>query len=187
MENDKFTIQIGDVLVLQNKNPLSWLIRIFTRSDYSHTEVFIGEKYTVGSAIAGVRKVEFDPGDKKYAVMRHKKLLNGLSQEDKDYLLNRINSKIGTKYDFKFTFLYQPSKQFTYRWLKVNPDKFRKTKFYKKIIKPIKRLLDVGTFLADDKFACSEYTGWVLKLKRWDTLSPQDVFEHQELVKMFVV
>lgn len=149
-------LKTGDVLHCRNNRILSRLIRWATRSEWSHTAIFIevwGQPCVIEAQANGVNVKTFENWQKKYGYTYkvHRDMFIG---NDKAFS-KRAMSKAGvTGYDLVSLFIRQPWKIITGSWRK----------------KPNE----------GDKMYCSEYVAWCHRIIGHYQMSPDDLHEYLE-------
>lgn len=87
------------VLLFRGKGFVSWLIRVQTRSQYSHAAILVDDKWLYEAwQFEGVRKKEFD-WKKTEGIDFYE--INGLTPERKAKMLEYLESRLGNEYDYK--------------------------------------------------------------------------------------
>jgi uncharacterized protein YycO len=94
--------QIGDILMVRNKGPLSWIIRFITRSDWNHCGIFVSSNTIVEATFRGVFKSDIEKFTEKrnrfelfYEVFR----VRNIKQTETSTAGAFALSKVGAKYD----------------------------------------------------------------------------------------
>jgi hypothetical protein len=152
----KTQIKAGDVLHCSSSGWLGRKIQKFTKSEINHTAFAIdiwGELFIIDSQKDGTNPRKFDDWQKKYnySYIIHR---NINPEFDVKYYSKRAMSKSGkTPYDFFALFIHQPVFIWTGIWLGRNRKK------------------------AEKRMYCSEFVAWVLKIRKWWTYNPKDVYE----------
>ena len=167
------TLSTGDIIFIQNNHPIAWLIRLFTRSQWSHTaSILVLDKYVfvVEATILGVKMQPIQTHSfhkKKHAIGRK----GGIGEMGIVFAQFFLMRAVGKRYDLKYTLIYQPVYQITKRWLKRK----RKSRF----MQMLERILQIEGAGRRKYYACSELSADVIGL---DTkLSPQGLFESREI------
>ena len=91
----------GDIIMVKGESPISWLVKTFTNSPYSHCAMYIGdydgEVQLIESKYGGVKLVGLSKYDNvKYDIYRHKTAT--LDQLDTTCLW--LGSQLGSGYDY---------------------------------------------------------------------------------------
>lgn len=151
-------LSTGDVLHCQGERLISKLIRLFTKSRFSHTAICLrieGVLFVADSQRDGTHLRPFDDWMKKYSYkFEVMKLHTDTSGIYKASIKNRILDEIGTKsYDYWSLFWYHPRYILTGKW---------KGKRERK---------------GADKFYCSEFVSYCLDYDEWFKHDPQSLFE----------
>jgi uncharacterized protein YycO len=143
----------GDILHCTGKRLLSKLIRKFTKSQFSHTALFIeiwGQPYIIDAQKDGVNVRPWNEWVKEY----NYKIVAHRSQDtiDSHALSKRALTKVGhTAYDIESLLFRQPLKLLTGKW-DIKKDE-------------------------DNKMYCSEYVAWVYGVEKSYRMSPEDVYQ----------
>jgi hypothetical protein len=148
-------LKTGDILHCTGTRLISRLIMKSTRSEVSHTAIFIeiwGQPYIVDSQKDGTNARPYDEWVKKYnyeyTVHRNPNLT------DHHAFSIRAFSRVGvTAYDFESLFIRYPWKLLTGKW-RMRGEREEKRMF------------------------CSEYVAWVHGISHYYRLSPKEVKEH---------
>lgn len=150
-------LRIGDILFCRRKTLLSKLIRVFTKSRYSHTAIVVkkyGVTLIVESQMKGVEVKTYahwmDKYEYEYDVARP------IAIGNRRILTKRIFEKVGVeKYDFKLLMWDFPRYVLTGRWRGDNEEEANE----------------------NGRVTCSAFIAWIYEMKNWWKLSPQAVFE----------
>jgi len=143
----------GDIFNCTSKSIISKMIRWFTKSDYSHTAMFIeiwGQPFIIESQVDGVHIHTFDEWQKKYKY--NYVVMRGDTGDEKEFSI-RAMSLLGKKYDFKSLLLTQPIKLKTGIIINKKDGKL-------------------------DSLFCSEFIAWCYKIDDFQ-MSPEDLFRWQ--------
>ena len=146
-------LQNGDILICTSNRIIPRLIKLATKSKWTHTAQYFEVQGIAGIIEAQMDGINWKPlveWQKKYGyefiVYRRDRLIKV------DWLYDRAFSKAGcTGYDFVSFVLRQPWKLVTGKWK------------YKGDYREVKRMI------------CSEYTAWIYDIKGWWKLTPDDV------------
>jgi len=157
MKNDAH-INTGDVLHCQGSRFISKLIRLVTKSRFSHTAIAVrleGVLYIADSQRDGTHLRPFNDWEEKYKYQYEIHKINmhvrvGYQKEIKVKILDEIGTK---KYDYASLLYYYPRYIITGKW------KGKKLR------------------TASDKFYCSEFVAYCLDFDYWYRTSPQDLYE----------
>lgn len=153
MEN----LQTGDVLHCTGKRWISRAIRWWTKSEYSHTAMYLevwGQPYVVDAQKDGFNLRPYHKWIEKYDY-DYKVTRNPAAQDKKfrEELAKRALSKVGvTAYDFESLIFRQPYKIITGKWKQKRKE--------------------------EDRMYCSEAISWVHGVKESYKMSPQDFYEY---------
>lgn len=150
---DYSRLKTGDILHCSGTRVISKLIKAATRSEYSHTALFIwiwDSPYVIDAQKDGVNLRPFDEWMKEFnytiKVHRSSDVVNEKS------LATKALSKSGnTGYDFEGLLIRQPLKLVTGKW-KADPNK-------------------------EERMFCSEYVAWVYGIKDSYKMTPQELYE----------
>lgn len=115
-------IEIGDVLLVKGKGLVSFLVKLFTRSKYSHVALAVSNNRVIEidwKYRLQIRSIEHE----EYDVYR---LNRGLTNEETFIILSYVYSLIGSKYDFSKIFSLVFEILFSRRGKRIfdNPNKF---------------------------------------------------------------
>jgi hypothetical protein len=153
-------LKTGDILNCTGKKLLSKIIKMFTKSRFSHTAIFIeiwGEKFIMDAQKDGIQLRPFNQWIKKYdydfEVRRASFEINQTT------FSKRMTSRLGTQYDVKSLVIGQPIEIFTGKWVTDKHEDYTK------------------------KLYCSEFVAWCYGVEDFYKMSPQDVYEWQLLNK----
>jgi hypothetical protein len=156
-------LKTGDILNCTGKKLLSKIIKLFTKSRFSHTAIFIeiwGEQFIMDAQKDGIQLRPFKEWVKKYnydyEVRRAPYEINQVN------FSKRMTSRLGTPYDVKSLVIGQPIEIFTGKWITDKHEDYTK------------------------KLYCSEFVAWCYGVESYYKMSPQDVYEWQ-LLNMFNV
>lgn len=145
-------MKTGDIILCKRNTLISKLIRLWTKSDYSHTAMYINiwdQAYIIDAQIDGVNVRPFDKWleDYKYDYV----IFRNPNIDDYKSLSIKAMTKVGnTAYDFISLLFKQPFKIIFKKWNKSkNPE---------------------------DKMYCSEFVMWVHNVNESYKMSPQDVY-----------
>ena len=146
-------LKTGDILHCSGKRIISKLIKKFTKSEFSHSALFIeiwGQPYIIDAQKDGVNVRPLHEWQEMYnydiLVHRSSDLVN-----EKTFA-QRALTKVGhTAYDFEGLVLRQPVELLTGKWV----EKGDTTK----------------------RMYCSEYVAWVYGIEKAYRFSPQDLYE----------
>jgi hypothetical protein len=146
-------LKTGDILHCSGKKLLSRLIKKFTKSEFSHTALFIeiwGQPYVIDAQKDGVNLRPWDAWMKQYdydiVVHRSSDLV-----VEKTFA-QRALTKVGhTAYDFEGLLVRQPVELATGEWVEKGN--------------------------TTDRMYCSEYVAWVYGIEKAYRFSPQDLYE----------
>lgn len=149
-------LKTGDILNCTGNKLLSKLIRLFTKSEFSHTAIFIeiwGEPFIIDAQKDGTQLRPFnkwaDKYNYKYEVRRAPYELNVTN------FSKRMTSKLGTKYDVKSLVIGQPIEIFTGKWVTDKKEEYTK------------------------KMYCSEFVAWCYGIEDYYKMSPEDIYRWQ--------
>lgn len=147
-------MKTGDILFCSGKKLLSKLIRLFTKSEWSHTALFIeiwGQPYIIDAQKNGINVKEFNEWVKeygyKYEVRRSPKLI-----DEHTFSLKAMSKSGVTLYDFESLIIRQPLYLITRKWEEKKSE--------------------------DERMYCSEYVAWCHDVPEWFSMSPQDLYEY---------
>lgn len=146
-------LKTGDVLHCSGKKLISRLIKKATKSNYSHSAIFIeiwGQPYVIDAQKDGVNVRPWNDWLEMYdyniTVHRLTKLLNPTR------FAQRAMTRVGhTAYDFEGLLIRQPIELLTNRWIEKGD--------------------------TEKKMYCSEYVAWVYGVEKAYKFSPQDLYE----------
>lgn len=142
------------ILHCYRKTILSRLIRLFTKSIYSHTAVLFewyGVLYVIDAQKDGVKIRTFEDWTRKYGYGYDAHELTSDKYDITD-IVSRLRSKDGkTKYDVVSLVFRQPLELITDAWLEAN-DPY-------------------------DKMYCSELVAWAMRIREAYKMSPKDLFD----------
>jgi len=149
----KHLLKNGDILICTSNRIIPRIIKLATKSTWSHTAQYFEVEGVPGIIEAQMDGINWKPLDewaKKYnyefIIYRRKRMVR------LEYLYERAFDKAGcTGYDFVSFCLRQP--------LKLITGKFK----YRGDEREVKRMI------------CSEYTAWIYEIKDWWKLTPDDV------------
>lgn len=145
-------LQSGDILHCTRKTLLSWIIKKLTRSQFSHTALFLrieGIDFIIDAQKDGVNLRSFEQWMEKY---KYKFLISRPLKHKEAEIKSRAFSKIGvTAYDFQGLLIKSPLKLITGRWRKTKKEY--------------------------DKMFCSEFVAWCFQREYAYHMSPQDLYE----------
>lgn len=148
-------LKSGDILHCRRSTFLSWLIQKLTKSQFSHSALYInigGESFVVDAQKDGVNLRRFDLWMKKYKYSFIVSRPNEMTSQRKAIILNRIFKKIGvTNYDFVGLLYKSPWKLITGKW-KVGKNE-------------------------DNRMYCSEFVAYVYDFPFYYKLSPEDLYD----------
>lgn len=147
-------LQTGDILHCTGKGIISRMIMWATKSNFSHTAVFLeiwGQPYIIEAQKNGVNVKTLEEWQKKYnykyIVHRNPCLIN-----THRYSIRAMSIVGVTGYDFISLLLRQPLSLITGRWARER--------------KP------------EDKMYCSEYAMWTHGVSGSKRMTPQDAHDH---------
>jgi len=169
----KTEFKTGDIIFIQNNHPIAWLIRLFTRSAWSHTAsilVLDGYAFVVEATIFGVKMQPIETHSfwrKLHTIGR----LKGRGDTENSITQFFLMRAVGKRYDIAYTLIYQPIYQISKRWLK------RKNKG--KLVQILEHILQIDGTSKRKYYACSELSADVIGLDT--TLSPQGLYENREI------
>lgn len=86
------------ILCKGNKSPISALIRWFTKEEYSHCEIYIGNYHIIDAMPNGVKIREMDRSLGKFDAYRYTK---GISAKQGKMIEEFLQKALNSKYDFK--------------------------------------------------------------------------------------
>jgi uncharacterized protein YycO len=142
----------GDILHCSGKKKLAKIIKAFTKSQFSHTALFIeiwGQPYIIDAQIDGVNLRPWNEwADKyKYDFVVHR----SANEIDTKALSMRALTKVGhTGYDFESLLFKQPIELFTNTWQQKKNEQ--------------------------ERMYCSEFVAWVYGVERSYRFSPEDMY-----------
>ncbi|MDB5084083.1 MAG: hypothetical protein JWN30_969 [Bacilli bacterium] len=91
-------LQVGDLLFVRGNLKFSSLIKRFTKSDYSHVAVYVGNGAVVEALLLGkVRYTALSKYKSDYDVYRYKRQLTA---EQQFSIVHYLHAHIGTSYDY---------------------------------------------------------------------------------------
>jgi hypothetical protein len=144
-------LRTGDILHCKSKGLISFLISFFTKSDITHTALFIsvwGEPFIIDAQKDGVNLRPFDEWLKKYNYTYIVSRPIGIEEKS---LAFKAMKKLGiTGYDYVSLLLKYPIHFIFKKWLKNS----------------------------EQKMYCSEYVAWVLDIENYERLSPVDLYDY---------
>lgn len=164
MEN--LDLQTGDIILSQTNTLLSKIIRLFTRSISSHSEILVkvwDYKQVNGATGFGIRGSDLlhEIKKRKIIILRHKNYTNGISKESEKQLATRICSKLGTKYDFASLLYYQIIYQLFNKWIGKTEEK------------------------ALNRLYCFEYVAWCYNLPNWWKYTANSFLENKDFIIIY--
>lgn len=149
-------LKVGDILICRGTRIISKMIMKATRSQWSHSALYVeiwGQPSIIEAQKNGVNakpfKVWVDKWDYEYTIFRHRSEFN-----EKELSLRAFEKSGETGYDFISFIIRHP-------W-RLLGGKFK----YRGEDKESKRMI------------CSEYTSWVWNLPNWYSMTPQDQYEY---------
>jgi hypothetical protein len=146
-------LKTGDILHCSGKRLLSKLIKWFTRSEFSHSALFIeiwGQPYIIDAQKDGVNVRPFSDWKVKYAYtfIVHRAPEGDI---DEQALAKRALTKVGsTAYDIESLIARQPFELVTGKW-KEKGD-------------------------TTERMYCSEFVAWVYGVEKAYRMSPEDLY-----------
>lgn len=155
---EKQNLRTGDILHCNGKRLLSKLIRKISGGKYSHTATVVvayGQVLIVEAQNRGVNIMPYDAWQDKYNyqydVSRQVKYINRTKHARRSFKHAGV-----AKYDYGMLLWDYPRYVLTGKWRGDN---------------------EIET-TAEKRFTCSTYVGWLFRIPKWWTLSPQQIFEH---------
>lgn len=150
-------LRTGDILHCTGKSWISKAIRWWTKSQYSHTAMYVevwGQPYIVDAQKDGFNLRPYDKWMQKYEYeFDISRSPFAKSKANRKELAVRALSKVGvTAYDFESLLLRQPYKIITGKWRKRKKE--------------------------NDRMYCSEAIAWIHGVKDAYKMTPQDFYEH---------
>lgn len=157
-------MQTSDLILISNRGVIASIIKFITKSQFSHVEVverINDSNVLVGADFKGIKYKSIDTIKDQYiCILRHKKWRQiPFNEIQEEIIIEKIHSKVGTKYDFVSLFS-QIYYQTFHKWLG------RKT-------------------TADKKFYCSEFGAWINGVSNYYELSPQDLYTHKDFYMIY--
>jgi len=146
----------GDILHCSGQRIISKGIKLFTKSEFSHTALFIlinGEPFVIDAQKDGVNPRPFDKWVEKY----NYKYISSSPEWEFDPLEKALSKSGTTGYDFELFALRYPSK-------------IIKGLFTKKEVE-LRRVKNEG-----ERMICSEFVAWVLGLENPQNYTPKDLY-----------
>lgn len=147
----------GDILVCRRNSFLSRLIRRFTKSEWSHTALFIevwGKPCIIEMQSKGVELIPLEDWKEKWSY----EFIAFRSRDSFDYkeMAKKALSVVGrkVKYDY-FTFIFRIP-------YKLATSKYR----YK------------GEEIETRRMICSQLTGWIRNLPDWHRMTPETQYRY---------
>ena len=146
-------LKTGDILHCSGKRLIPKLIKAFTRSQFSHSALFVecwGQPYIIDAQKDGVNLRPFEEWKKTYGYdyIVHRQISD---YNEKEIAIKAL-SKVGhTAYDFEGLIVKQPIELLTGGW---------------------KKKQDEG-----QRMYCSEFVAWVWNAQENFRMSPKDLYE----------
>lgn len=151
----KNELKPGDILHCSGSRVISKLIKMFTKSKFSHTALYLeiwGQPYIIDAQKDGVNVRPFEEWSKKYNYSYTVSRDNSLDSDKIKELCKRALSKTGhTAYDIESLILRQPWKLLTGKWKEVGNN--------------------------EEKMYCSEFVAWVYQVPDYFKMSPEDLYD----------
>ncbi len=145
----------GDILHCSGSRLISKLIKLFTKSKFSHTALYLeiwGQPYVIDAQKDGVNVRPFEEWKKKYNYSYTVSRDESLSEDQIKELCKRALSKTGhTAYDIESLILRQPWKLISGKWKEVGN--------------------------TQEKMYCSEFVAWTYQIPEYYKMSPEDLYE----------
>lgn len=154
--NNIMELKTGDILNCTGNKLLSKIIKLFTKSKFSHTAMFVevwGEKFIMDAQKDGIQLRPFKNWTEKYNY-KYEVRRSPFNINEKEFS-KRAMSKLGTQYDVKSLVVGQPIEIFTGRWVIDNERDFTK------------------------KMYCSEFVAWCYGISDYYKMSPEDLHKWQ--------
>lgn len=146
-------LKTGDILHCSGKRLISRLIKKATKSEFSHSALFIeiwGQPYVIDAQNDGVNVRPWNDWlemyDYKITVHRSSDLVN-----EKTFAQRALTRVGHTAYDFEGLLVRQPIELMTGKWIEKGD--------------------------TEKKMYCSEYVAWVYGVEKAYKFSPQDLYE----------
>lgn len=150
------TLKTGDILHCTGKRVISKLIRLATKSQFSHSAIFIeiwGQPYVIDAQKNGVNLKPWDAWVEEYDYTFKVSRKIYPAVEPKTFSMRALE-KVGlTAYDFESLLIRQPWKLITGKW----KSRGKKEEF---------------------KMYCSEYAAWCHDIPKWWEMSPDDLYNY---------
>lgn len=149
-------LKTGDVLNCTGKKLLSKLIRLFTKSKFSHTAVYIeiwGESFIMDAQKDGIQLRTFNKWTKEYNY--EYEVRRAPFEINEKNFSKRMTSRLGTPYDVKSLVIGQPIEIFTGKWVTDKHEDYTK------------------------KLYCSEFAAWCYGVEDYYKMSPEDFHNWQ--------
>jgi uncharacterized protein YycO len=150
---DPSILKTGDILHCSGTRVISKLIKAATRSEYSHTALFIwiwDKPYVIDAQKDGVNTRPWDEWVREFnytiKVSRSSNKVN-----EKTFATKALSKSGNTAYDLEGLLLRQPYKLITGKWKEAG-DK-------------------------EERMFCSEYVAWVYGIKDSYKMTPQDLYD----------
>ena len=144
----------GDILHCTGTRLISKLIKKFTKSEFSHTALYLeiwGQPYVIDAQKDGVNVRPFEEWVKKYNYSYTISRSESLNDDQIKEICKRALSKTGhTAYDIESLILRQPWKLLTGKWKEVGN--------------------------TEEKMYCSEFVAWVYQIPNYFKMSPEDLY-----------
>lgn len=153
MKINPTNLKTGDILHCSGKRLVPTLIKKFTKSQFSHSALFIeiwGQPYVIDAQKDGVNVRPWNEWVDKYGydIVVHR----SVQEIDTKALAQRALTKVGhTAYDFEGLIIKQPIELLTNTWHKKADE--------------------------TERMYCSEYVAWVYAISRSYRMSPKDLYE----------
>ena len=150
---DYTNLKTGDILHCSGTRFLSKAIKAATRSEYSHTAIFIwiwDAPYVIDAQKDGVNVRPWKEWNEEfnYTIKVHR---SPEKVNEKTFATKALSKSGNTGYDFEGLFARQPLKLITGKWKEAG-DK-------------------------DERMFCSEYVAWVYGIKDSYKMTPQELYE----------
>jgi len=149
MEN----LKIGDILHCSGQKYLSRAIKFFTKSEFSHSAIFIeiwGQPYIIDAQKDGVNVRPFDEWIKmfnyKFTVTR----FPDAPENEHDFCIRAMSKSGNTAYDFEGLLLKHPAQLITGKYKEGKNDQ--------------------------ERMYCSEYVAWAHQIPNNYKLTPKDLY-----------
>lgn len=152
METNALQLQTGDILHCTGKGILARAIMKFTKSQFSHTAVFVrvwGQDYVIDAQSSGVNLRPFEAWQKKFNYKY--KVTRVPNVDEKPFALHALSKAGVTAYDFVSLIIKQPWSLITGNWRTERKD-------------PTKKMY------------CSEYVAWCHNIEHFNRMNPKNVW-----------